>query len=207
MKKTRIPDGAWEERGVIGTRIEIRKNALTVLWRGAPVLETKYSLVQEGESVLLAPEETGMRYTPDSEPYGTVTRLEWKDGDLLFEEEFPVSGKSSSLLSPTERSRYGDVTLVDREVLPRLQGTWTSTDGFQGFEIRKNEIKSGPRTERIHAARQNWDGAIRLIHEDPSRDGLLDYRDLRVLDDHTLSAMIPVCDAPSFDIFFHREKK
>ena len=32
--------GAWEERGVIGTRIEIDGDDICVLWRNAPVLET-----------------------------------------------------------------------------------------------------------------------------------------------------------------------
>ena len=46
-------DGAWEERGVIGTRIEIKGDKLTVLWRSGVVLETKFKTERDGENIAL----------------------------------------------------------------------------------------------------------------------------------------------------------
>jgi type I restriction enzyme M protein len=40
MRRFKELEGAWEEPGVIGTRVEIEKDRITVLWRNAPVLET-----------------------------------------------------------------------------------------------------------------------------------------------------------------------
>ncbi len=206
MKKTRIPDGAWEEKGVVGSRIEIEGKKLTVLWRGGPVLETRFAAAEEDGKILLVPEENEMRYTPGGKPYGTVTRLEWQDGNILFTEHFPITGESSSLLSPTEKSRYGDVTIVDGEVLPVLKGKWEGEGGYPSFEIRGGVIAADLSKENIRAVRRNWDGKIELVSEDPSHDFVLGLSNIEVLDQNTISVVIPVCDAPRIPILVRRKK-
>ena len=75
--------GAWEEPGVIGTRLEIGRGALTVLWRNAPVLETPYSLRREEDGrLVLRLRKTGLRYAGAAEDYGAVTALYLLDGKL-----------------------------------------------------------------------------------------------------------------------------
>lgn len=203
MSGVRIPDGAWEEKYVIGTRLEIKKNVLTVLWMSSPVLTSPFSVATEKEVTLIVPKEREMRYTGDSRPYATLSRLEWRGGEILMEEDFPITGKSEKLLSPTENSRYGNVKIVDGEILPALKGKWKSDDGYHEFEIKKNKLIARGETLSVHAVR-NPSGMTELVHDDPGVRSLLDFSTLQIADPETIFGTIPICDAPAVRIVFKK---
>ena len=58
-------DGAWEEKGVIGIRIEINGSHIVVLWRNSPVLDTKFQLVEGENEKELKLKKNGLRYEDD----------------------------------------------------------------------------------------------------------------------------------------------
>ena len=199
-------DGAWEERGVIGTRIEIEGKNLTVLWRNAPVLETTFKVkkTEEGEELLLA--HNGMRYAGTDKDYAEVRGIVVKDGKMRFTEYFPISGKSESFLQKTEQSRYGDYTIVDKEVLPELQGKWRDDSGYHTLEFSGDRLHSDEGTIRVHALRSNAypdSGEYRIVDQDPSKYEVFYYANMTYRPGR-LSAIIPVCDAPSITVYFKK---
>ena len=82
--------GAWEERGVIGDRVEIDGKRITVLWRNMPVLETKYKVEKSDGGYVLVLNETGLRYRSDASNYAELTRVFYKDGSLELTKFFPI---------------------------------------------------------------------------------------------------------------------
>ena len=121
-------NGAYEERGVIGTRVEIEGKSITVLWRNRPVLETTFKTEETDGGYLLRLEDSGLRNAGDPHVYATVTRVFVHGGTMEFDEEFPISGPSKNRLEKTALTRYGNVTICD-ELLPDLEGTWKEADG------------------------------------------------------------------------------
>ena len=188
-------EGAWEERGVIGTRIEIKGAVLTVLWRNTPVLETKYKPVPCDGGTELKLDRCGMRYPNSASDYASVTRLFYKDGQLTFDELFPISGPSSSVLTKTENSRYGNYTVTDG-ILKELQGKWIADCGPE-LVFKGDTLTMYDRTIRIHVLQSNSEkgsGCYLIVDADPSNYELhgisrLAYRG------GMLSGMIPICDA------------
>lgn len=208
FKKKSDFDGAWEERGVIGTRIEIEGDRLTVLWRNGPVLETKFKVkkTDEGEELVLA--HKGLRYENSDRDYAEVTGIVVKDGKMRFTEYFPISGKSESTLEKTERSRYGDVTIVDREVLPQLQGEWTDDGGYIRIVFSGDTAMYNGDKIKIHAVKSNSSyasGEYRIIDADPSKYEVFFLANMK-FEGGVLSAVIPVCDAPSVTTYFKKVK-
>ncbi len=139
-------NGAWEKKGVLGTRIEIDGDKLLILWMNNPVLETTFSLTVDGGTAALVLADKGLRYEGDGKDYATVTSLIYREGKLEFTESFPVSGEKKETLSKTENSRYGNYDIAD-EVLDELQGTWQDESGyytivFSGDEMTLNEVKT-----------------------------------------------------------------
>ena len=206
MKFKDITDGAWEERGVIGTRIEIEKGVLTVLWRNAPVLRTKFKPVEKDGGLELELKNNGLRYENDAKDYATVTRIFIKDGDLEFEEYFPITGPSKDVLQKTQCSRFGNYTICD-DILRELQGTWRDSRGWHELVFRKDTLMVFGQTIKVHALRSNYESAPKdvylIVDADPSRYELygisrLEYRD-GVLTGHEL-----ICDAPPVMLMFKK---
>ena len=93
MKKNYL-NGAYEEEGVIGTRIEIDYPNILVLWRNSPVLKTNFKM--KGNVLVLG--ENELKYENSDSSYGTITSIILKDDKLEFKKNFPVTGESISVL-------------------------------------------------------------------------------------------------------------
>lgn len=199
-------DGAWEERGVIGTRIEIKKDRLTVLWRSGVVLETKFKTEQSGDKIELILESRGMRYAGASSDYATVTDLYLDGGALYFEEDFPITGKSVTKLEKTENSRYGNVTFVDGSVLRELRGEWRDDSGYHTLIFKANTVEINGEKVKIRVVKDSSGGPCRIINDDPSKDGVGYFYMMEYLID-IIIARIMVCDAPPAIYTFRRVKK
>jgi len=209
QKQSELLDGAYEEPGVIGTRIEIEGDRITILWRNTPALETTFRTKQTDGGLELRLAETGLRNRGDERVYATVTRLLLHDDTLEFERDFPISGPSKDTLKKTELSRYGNVTIVD-EVLNELQGEWVSADGnaFFGLTFRGNEMtfRDGRKTT-VHAVRPNGspNAPIRIIDADPSVYEWHGFGNM-TYEDGTVRCSMFVCDAPSVEFVLIRRK-
>lgn len=199
-------DGAWEERGVVGSRIEIEKDKLTVLWRGGVVLETKFKSEQDGDAVVLKLAQNGMRYKGDSKDYATVTDIHYDGDALFFEENFPITGKSVTKMQKTENSRYGNVKVIDGEVLRELGGKWISDSGYSEMSIKGNTLELDGMKIKIHVVSDALpDGPFGIIDDDPSKSGIGYFYSVRY-NGEVIKAVVPVCDAPSITEIFRKVK-
>ena len=202
----RALEGAWEEPGVTGSRIEIEKDKLTVLWRGGVVLETKFNAEQDGDAVVLKLAQNGMRYKGDAKDYATVTDIRFDGDSLIFEEDFPISGKSVSKLKKTEKSRYGNVKIIDGEILRELGGKWISDSGYCEMSIKGNILELDGRKIKIHVVLDALpDGPFGIIDDDPSKSGIGYFYSVRY-NGEVIKAVVPVCDAPSITEIFRKVK-
>ena len=187
-------DGAWEEPGVISTRIEITGRRITILWRSYPVLETTFSAKRKEDVTELFLRETGMRNKGDTRIYADVTGLEYKDGKLTFREMFPITGESVTVLSRTEKSRYGNYDIAD-EVIKELQGIWKDSSGFFEFSVKKNVLTLNGEKRRIHVLKPRSGGHYVIADEDPSVDGWDGFTRFEYHAGRVVTRMI-VLDAP-----------
>ncbi|MBP5617871.1 MAG: hypothetical protein J6X61_01810 [Clostridia bacterium] len=199
-------NGAWEEPGVIGTRIEIEENRIVVLWRSAPVLTTTFRIQagEEGEELLL--KRAGMRYENAASDYATVAGLVYRDGVLTLTEDFPISGVSVTCLKKTANSRYGAFDAAD-ERLGELAGTWKERGGYLTLTVTGDVMDLDGRQGRIHLLRSRNDppGAPLAIRDaDPSVfawggiDGL-------TYDGERITGYRRICDASSEFLVFEKE--
>ena len=205
MKETKELEGAWEERGVIGTRIEIQGKELTVLWRNSPVLETVFKTEATEEGLALLPRDREMRYQKGSAPYAVLTKLVYNEGKLTFGENFPITGESVSTLEKTEQSRYGNYAIADGEILPRLEGVWQSERFGHTFAFSGDKMTFRGETVKIHALKNNNYSEIKIADQNPARFGLFEFVNVR-LEGDTLFAEIPVCDAPGEILIFTKKQ-
>lgn len=200
-------NGNWEERGVIGTRIEIAKGKICVLWRNSPVLETSFTVKKDSEKLILKLKDNSLRYKGDSKEYATVKEISYEGGKLTFVEVFPITGESSEVLEKTENSRYGNYKIVDDRILPLLNGKWKSDDGFSEFTFSRGKLTLRGQTIKIHALQYNSSfdsGEYKIVDDDPSKnDRIFDFINMK-FSGGELTAVIPVCDAPSIVVVFHR---
>ncbi len=208
-------DGAWEPN-YLGPRVEIKGKKLIRLWRGAPVLTTSFSVKKDGERLVLTLKENGMRYTDDSAPYAEIKECYFENGVLTFKDFFPISGESVEELRKTENGRYGNVTVVDKEILPALRGTWTEVTSDPDSKWKTRFKFSGSRmyfgfgddlnnSVEIVCVRHNSYPEIKIIDKDPSKDGVGHFGQISFRGD-TLSTYIPVCDAPSVEMTLKKDK-
>ena len=201
-------NGAWEEPGVIGTRIEIDGDDVTILWRNSPVLQTTFKTASEDGGTALILSENGLRYAGGAADYGKVTRLWHHDGKLEFTEHFPVTGESKIILKKTENSRYGNFDVAN-DLLEALQGDWKSTDGFFEMTICGNVMTARGRKTKIVvlSPKGAHRGGYIIADEDPSKYEL-DALGLSRLeyDGARLTARMQVFDAPSYTVTFIREE-
>lgn len=198
-------NGAWEERGVIGTRIEINGSELTVLWMNAPVLETSFKTRKGDGFIELVPKATGMRYAGESKDYAQVVRFEYSDGKLTFTERFPITGESKTVLSKTENSRFGDY-FTDEKTLKKIHGVWKSDDGAYELVIRNGELTLFGQTAKICVLRPKSGGDVCIVADrDPSKYGFFGFTRFE-LEGDALKTRLIVCDAPSPLIIFKKRK-
>ena len=200
--------GYWEVRGVIGTRIEIIGNRLTVLWRSAPNLETTFETAEaEDGGTELILKDRGLRNGCVGDVYATVEHLTYKDGSLVFDKKFEISGPSQEVLTKTLNSRYGNVT-IKGELLETVQGKWVmerNSDIF--FKISGNCLTVGDDSFTIRAAVNNdyrpkgEDFAI--INRDPAKEGVGYYYQMLCFKDE-IRAYILVCDVGLQEMKFKR---
>ena len=205
MKKmTEKLDGAWEERGVIGTRIEIDGKRITVLWRGGPVLETTFKIVVSESGFELRLKKNGLRYAGAYSDYAEVKSVTYADGKLTFTEYFPITGESKTTLSRTDRTRYGDYD-IDQSVLPELQGVWKS-DPFE-IEFKNDEAVLDGDKRRIVVLRPRngygSEGRYIIADSDPSVDEWHGFSRFEY-EGGVIRTRMLVCDAPSVEFVFRK---
>ena len=204
MKNSEI-NGNWEERGVIGTRIEISDRKITILWRNSPVLQTTFSTKNDGEKAVLVLKDNKLRYSPTGQAYAEVSSIFYEDGKLTFNEMFPISGASSSVLTKTENSRYGNYTIADKEVFDLLDGEWEDEQGYCRLRFSRGKLTMGGETIKIHALKSNGypDGEYKIANDDPSKYDVFYFSNM-MFREGLITAFVPVCDAPSINMVFHR---
>ena len=206
MKFERELSGAWEERGVIGSRIEIEKNELVILWRGGVVLKTKFKASEDEDGkITLTLHENKLRYAGSYSSYASVSRLQYFDKKLEFEETFPITGKSICVLEKTNNTRYGNYDIVDGAVLKSLCGEWKSQDGYQTLVFDKDTLIVNGEKRKIHVLKSRDENArgYMIADADPSADYIGGLYRITYLGSH-IEATIHVCDAPSIGIKFER---
>ena len=201
-------NGAFEP-SYIGPRVEIEGDRLTFFWRGAPSLVTTFTASQEGEKTVLNLGYIGLKNRlTDEEPYAFVTSCSYENDTLTVVKNYVISGESVDVMHRTENSIYGDVTVVDDILLPLIEGSWRA-DSF-GFEVTFKDGKlimngSFAGEQDIICVKYNYDKSDKMYirSKDPSVEamfGLTDY----CYENGRLTAIIPVCDAPSVTVEFNR---
>ena len=171
MKYTDELNGAWEMRGVIGSRIEIDGKNIVILWRNAPVLDTTFKVKESDGAIELILKKDGMRYAGTYSDYATVKSITLRDGKLEFVEHFPITGDSKTVMEKTSNSRYGNYEIVDG-ILDELQGVWKSADGFVEIKIEGDRMTFDGVDTRIHVLRSLYESAPKgqylIADRDPS---------------------------------------
>ncbi|MBQ3936178.1 MAG: hypothetical protein II722_03890 [Ruminococcus sp.] len=204
-------DGAWEENSVKGPRVEIEGNKLTRLWMSAPVLETTFTTCEQDGKIIFDLEHKGLRNTGSLDPYAVIKECYFDGTALVFVDDYRFSGVSETRLFPTANSRYGNVALVDKEMLPALQGRWESkyTDlvfdgnklGICGHGSQKADISIEIVTARTNGCDS---GDVQILDKDPAKQCIGDYYSL-CYRDGSITGCIQVCDADPMKIVFTKK--
>ena len=156
-------DGAWKPNDY-GTRIEIDGDHILILWMNRPQLETTFTVMEEDGRTVLHLANTGLRERGDQKNYAQITGLWVEDGRMHFVKVFDIAGEKAEVLSPTTESRYGNVTVVTEQELPRIEGIWKTRGGMEytlkieGEKIFWRFAKyewEGP--AEFVAVRENWE--------------------------------------------------
>ncbi|MBP5270672.1 MAG: hypothetical protein ILO42_06925 [Clostridia bacterium] len=197
-------DGAWEEPGVLGTRIEISGNKLTILWRNAPVLETTFRIIGTECGTELKPKKRELAYRSDLRPYAEVTSLVLRGEELELTKHFPITGDDLTVLRKTDRSRYGSYDVAD-ELLPELQGRWSDGSDYMAIVIKGDVFSLNGKAHRFHVLRPRGrdTGEYLIADVDPSVygwDGFLRF----TYCGGELRSLIQVCDAPSIPVTYRK---
>lgn len=200
-------DGAWEPAFSVGPRVEIDGHTLIRLWRGAPVLETEFELVPDGERLTLTLTDNALRYSASSEPYATVKECWYENGALTFVDDYPISGESTEILVPTTNGRYGNVTELGG--VEQLQGTWVEDGGgytlvFEDGVMRYGYGDSAPSQVEIKIVENNSSGQRRIIDADPSKpDGVGIFGTMEWEGD-TIRTYLPITDTVPERLVFRK---
>ena len=126
---------------------------------------------------------------------------------------FNIAGEKSEVLSPTTESRYGNVTVVTENELPRIEGIW-KTSGRMNYTLKIEGEKISWRFAEyewegpvefvvIHENRENDPDKFTIRPKNPAADYFtgfttFDYRDGKL---HT---QIPIYDAESPQLVFEK---
>ena len=206
-------EGAWQPDDY-GTRIEITGDTMLILWRNAPVLETKFTVSREDGKYVLHLEKTEQRDARDGRLFAHVTGCWVEDGKMHLLQHFEIAGDDEEILMPTKESRYGDVTLVTEKYLPRIRGLWR-TKGGGGWEIeivgetlRCRGLRDDKWRETIPivVTRDNDDPErIRIVHKDPSEEHVSCFFDLKYVKDRLVAHEI-IADGDSPKLVFEKVK-
>lgn len=201
--------GNWEQRGVIGTRIEIIDDRITILWMSSPVLTTTFELCDsaDGGTELLL-NDRGLKNRGYSENYAIVEHLIYNNGQLRFVKNFEISGTSEETLTRTENSRYGNVTIKD-ELLEKIQGCWIMQGrGSGSFTINGSSLTIGADNFTVRAAVNNGYSSrgeeFAIINRDPAVKGMGYYSEMLCFGDE-IRAYIMVCDLGMQELKFRRK--
>lgn len=195
-------NGAWEEKGVIGMRIEIEGKKICVLWRNSPVLETTFKTEEADGGVSLILKENGLRYQGSDKDYAEIKSIEYKDGKLKVTEFFPITGISEEMLEPTENTRFGSYVFADKRLYKALSGTWIDENGYFTLTFKDNKAECDGKKAEIRLLVPKSDPGsplCRIVDSDPSKDYLFGLINL-TFDGERVRATIPVCDAPSVEL-------
>lgn len=203
--------GFWAP-GDYGTRIEIDGDRFMVLWRNRPVLETNFTIKEDADGCLVVLEHNGLRYAGASEDYAAVKECRLKDGKLYFKKYFPISGDSEEVLFKTTNSRYGNVTVITDEMLPRISGLWKTADkryelrienGMLTWRFRKSEWQ---KPEAIAVVRPNYrldPEEFLIVNKDPGEDYICHLMQFRHENGKLITHM-PVYDAAPPEMVFEK---
>ena len=199
--------GAWEEPGVIGTRLEIEGDRLTVLWRSSPVLVTEFKIdnqLEDEYDIILKDSE--LRYSPSEKPYAKITSLRHTSDGLEFTEYFPISGESSALLKKTDNSRYGSYD-VRADILPQLEGTWRDVHNRAEFTIKNGVFTIYGQSTRITllSSRSGSSNTFKIAAEDPSIHEFGGFFGLEYAGG-TILGRPAVLDGPSVTLIFTKKE-
>ena len=199
--------GNWEERGVIGTRVEIDNKKVIVLWRGSPVLETKYKTEKSKDGKLsLLLEKNGLRYAGSEKDYATVTELFLREGRLNLIEFFPITGESKTVLDRTENNRYGNYDIVTKDYLPLLNGSWKDDHGFFTMRFSGSTMElNGRKIEFCVLKPRGSSLPIRIVNVDPGSDIIGDFCSIEFKGGEIVAQLL-VCDAPNMFFIFTKNK-
>ncbi len=198
--------GNWEERGVIGTRIEIIGDNLTVLWRGGPVLDTEFTVEEkEDGSQELKLAKNGLRYEGSSSDYATVTGITFKDGKLVFEEHFPITGPSETVLTRTENNRYGNYEICG-SMFDWLAGSWIDDSGYNTLAFNNDTVTVNGEKIKFVVLKPRWSekGEYEIRDANASRGLPGGLSSLKTEGDR-LTGRINVCDGPSIYLTFNKK--
>ncbi len=198
--------GNWEERGVVGPRIEIIGDRIVILWRGGPVLDTNFTVEEkEDGSQELKLAKNGLRYEGSSSDYATVTGITIKDGKLVFEEHFPITGPSETVLTKTENNRYGNYDILS-DMFDWLKGSWTDESGYNNIRFEKDTATINGEKIKIVVLKPRWAGNSELEIRDANASlGLPGGLASLKIKDGRLVGCIQVCDAPSIYLVFSKK--
>ena len=191
-------NGAWEERGVFGTRIEINGSRIVIYWRSSPVLKTTFKTVEKENGYELKLRDDGLRNNLTGPAYATVSELLFSDDRLTFTEDFPISGKSVSNFTKTDNNLYGNCVISD-DLLKKLHGTWKTDDGYHELVFKRNTMSFTGKTVKIHAlifSGQNSE-FFTIANEDPSIRDWEGFTQFQYKNGVISTSMI-VLDAPSW---------
>ena len=197
-------DGAYEPSH-IGPRVEIEGDRIIILWRGAPALETTFTVAMQGERAVLSLAENGLCNPTDSEPYAYITEIFFEDGSLTVTKDYRFSGSDTDVYEKTTNSRYGNVTIVTDELLPLIQGSWSDENGFISLTIEGDTLICDKERVQIIGVRYNYESGERLYirDADPSRESIAHQRAI-YFEGGELHTVIDVCDAPSMEFTLKR---
>ncbi|MBQ7624861.1 MAG: hypothetical protein IJS65_06285 [Clostridia bacterium] len=197
--------GAFEEPHVIGTRIEIDKKSVAVLWRGGVVLKTPYKAEEADGGVRFVLKNKGLRYEGSATDYASVKDLFFKDGELTYVQQFPITGESRTVLKPTGNSRYGNYDEAEPEVYKELSGRWIDERGCNDLKIKGRTLEFFGTKIKFRLLRPRGGGAYKITDEDPSKDGLYGIGYAEYSPQGIIKITIPVCDAQPECIFLKKE--
>ncbi len=201
-------NGAWEEPGVIGRRIEIDSDKIVILWRGSPVLETKFRSVKREDYSTLYLQQNGLRYKNANYEYAQIKEIKFINDTLEIKEQFPISGESKATLKKTSNTRYGDYD-IDDSILEEIKGIWKSQDGYFEIKINNDELSLNGKKTNIHIlrSRSEYEPSNRYIiaDVDPSVDGFQGFTRF-IYENGILSTTMIVLDAGTIEYIFQKVK-
>ncbi|MBQ8919615.1 MAG: hypothetical protein IJ056_05875 [Acidaminococcaceae bacterium] len=203
--------GFWEPNNY-GTRIEIEGDCFTVLWRNSPVLITTFSVQEDKDGYVVLLKDKGLRYEGASSDYATVTDCRLQDGKMYLHKYFPITGDSEEILSKTTNSRYGNVTVITDEMLPRVTGLWKTADGKFDMKIENGTLtwrfrnSEWEKPEAIAVVRYNYERnpeSFTIVNKDPSKDYVCHLMPFRYNNGRLITQML-VYDAKAPEMIFEK---